>query len=223
LRTDLLVLVLVVIASSNNPRSSAQQNSKQSCDVPLVITRYVPSSRTVELVRDLGAKDLTVQLGGSPGTLESALVDSGPRRLALILDASRNVPNDEWTLETEMAASLVSHARPEDRFAFLLIGGDATASLLLSANEVEDRLQKLASSRPLAADASEKIYDSLLAAADRFNPPEFGDTIFLFGHPEDSGSSANVDQVSDVSLEKQVALLRDEFRRSAARQTPSGF
>lgn len=44
-------------------RVSAQNIQNHSCDVALVVTRFVPSSGAVELVGDLNAKDLTVKVG----------------------------------------------------------------------------------------------------------------------------------------------------------------
>jgi hypothetical protein len=52
----------------------------------VVVTRFVPSSGSVELVRDLGASDFTAQLGSVPATIAGASIDSGPKRIALILD-----------------------------------------------------------------------------------------------------------------------------------------
>ena len=202
---------------------SAQQVPNQSCDVPLVVTRYVPSSGAVELVNDLSAKDVTVHLDGLQGTVESLSVDNRAKRAALIIDASRSVSKDEWKLETEMAASLIGHARAEDRFALLLVGADAPTGPLLPANEIEDRLQALASNRPSAADPSERIYDSLLAAADRLNPPEFGDAIFLFGHPEDSGSSATADQILELVLRNKLRFYAMSFTDPLRGKLPPGF
>src|SRR5437660_11673395 len=65
------------------PQLSAQGNS---CDVPLVVTRFVAASGTVELVKDLTAKDLTVKAGSSPITVKNISVDAGSKRVALILD-----------------------------------------------------------------------------------------------------------------------------------------
>jgi hypothetical protein len=217
------LLALVVVLFLKTPQLSAQTSPKQSCDVPLVITRYVPSSGWVELVKDLGAKDLTVQVGGAPGNLEMAAVDTGPRRVALVLDASESVPNDEWALETEMAASLVSHARPQVRFAFFLVGTNVPASGLLSSNEVRDRLRAVASSRPLVAGSNERIYDALFAAANRFDPPQFGDALFLFGHPEDSGSTASPEQIEGLILKDRLRLYALSFTDPLRGKLPPGF
>jgi hypothetical protein len=62
--------------------SLAQQTPSESCDVPVVVTRFDAS------FQDLGTKDFVVRLGTTPVSLQSASVDRGPKRVALILDAS---------------------------------------------------------------------------------------------------------------------------------------
>jgi|GEM_PF-2457824 len=217
------LLALNFTILSNTPQSSAQQSPEQTCDVPLVVTPFVPASRTVELVKDLNANDLTVRVGNSPGKIVSASVDSGPRRVALVLDASRNVPNDEWKLEVEMAASLVEHARPEDRFGFLVAGTDIAIGPVLSSAEVGDLLREAMLSRPPVADSSEKIYDALLEAAHSLDPPAFGDALFLFGHPQDSGSKVSPDQLQELILTNRLRFYAMSFTDPLRGKLPPGF
>jgi hypothetical protein len=202
------------------PPLSAQENA---CDVPLVVTRFVASSGTVELVKDLTAKDLTVRVGGAPSAVENASVDGGGKRIALILDASKKVPKDEWKLETEMAISLSEHARPEDRFAFFLVGVDRPAGPLLTPGEVQKRVGEVASSRPDAADGSERIYDALLAAAKSLDPPQFGDAIFLFGHPKDSGSKATPEEIQELILKDRLRFYAMSFADPLRGKYPPRF
>lgn len=214
----LLTLLWVMVLTADHSQLSAQEAADRSCDVPVVISRFVASSRTVELVKDLGLTDFNVKIGGMPGTVEAATVDGGGKRIALILDASGKVPKDEWKLETEMAVSLVEHARPDDEFMLLLAGKEGPPATLMAPRELLERLKALASSRP-DADPSDRIYDALLIAAKSLEPPQFGDTIFLFGHPDDSGSKASAEQVEELILRSRLRFyamsftdpLRDEF------------
>jgi hypothetical protein len=68
-----------------------------------------------------------------------------------------------------------------------------------------ERLKQLAKHRPASAGVAETTYEALSAAAQRFEPPAFGDALFSFGHPDDSGSKATADQVREL-------LLRNRFR-----------
>ena len=183
---------------------------------------FVLASRTVELVPDLTAKDLTVMVGGSPSTVKNASVDTGSRRVVLILDASNRVSKEEWKLETEMAVSLIENARAVDRFALFLVGVDAPTGPLLPLGDVQAQLRKMGSSRPVA-DANERIYDAMLAAAKRLDPPEFGDAIFLFGHPDDFGSRATAEQVEELILRNRVRFYAMSFTDPLRGKLPPGF
>lgn len=206
---------------------SAQQLVAQpgttACDVPLVATRFDPKSRGMDLVKDLNVNDFEVKLGGAQGVLEGASVDSGPKRVALILDASRSVPRDEWTLETKMADRLLDHARPTDRFAIFLVGTDSPGGPLLPVKESKQRLKELGSSRPVVTDASERTYDALVAAANLFKPHEFGDVLFLFGHPEDSGSKAKLDELVELIWQDKLRFQAVSFADPLRGQVSTGF
>jgi hypothetical protein len=219
----LLAIWMTSVFIAISVQVSAQTNQDHSCDVPLVVTRFLPSSGAVELVKDLSVKDLTVKVGGLISSVENASIDRGGKRVALILDASKKIPQDEWTLETEMAVSLTGHARPEDKFALFLVGVDVPPGSLLAPSEVQERLKALASSRPDAPDGSEKIYDALLLAAKRLDPPEFGDAIFLFGHPDDSGSNANPEEVQELILSNRLRFYAMSFTDPLRGKVPRGF
>jgi hypothetical protein len=207
----------LAISFLQSSESFAQQVPAESCDVPVVVTHY-----DNELVQGLTPTDFSVHLGDIASTVDSASVDGGPKRVALILDASRNIPEDEWKLETEMAASFVGHARSKDRFAFLVIGAEGTAASLLSFDDVAERLQQLAGSRPAATEANERIYDALLTAVNRLDPPQFGDAIFLFGHHEDFGSATAPDHVLDLILKNRLRFYGMSFADPLAK-LPPGF
>ena len=204
-----MVLLALLLPFS---QSFAQQVGAGTCDVPVVVADY-----SNQLVRDLVPAEFSVSLAGARQPLDSASIDGGPKRIAIILDASENIPDDEWKLETEMAQSFVGNARPEDRFAFFVIGEGHTETSFLSANEVTARLQKLAGSRP-----TEKIYDALLSAVKRLDPPQFGDAIFLFGHHEDFGSEVDFDQIRERILRNKLRFYGMSFA-DPLKKLPPGF
>jgi hypothetical protein len=196
--------------------SLAQQTTTETCDVPVVVASY-----DNQLVRDLSPLDFSVQVGGAPVSVVSTEIDGGPKRIALILDASKNIPDDEWKLETEMAQSFVENARPEDQFAFVVVGAEGTAAAFLSPDDVTSQLRKLAASRPVSADATEKNFDAILAAANRLDPPQFGDAIFLFGHSVDAGSTADYDHVLELVQKNSLRFYGMSFADSLPK-LPSG-
>ncbi|MGA9526683.1 MAG: hypothetical protein WBS24_01070 [Terriglobales bacterium] len=180
----------IVLNSSHLP---AQNIQVETCELPVVVTDY--DNKTVQ---SLTPSDFSVRIDDAPTSVTTASIDAGPKRVAIILDGARSVPEEEWKWETHMAAELVKHARPNDQFALFVIGSVDTAATL-SSSELSDRLQHL------RANANERLYDALLSAAKRFDPPQFGDTIVLFGHPADSGSETSLDVLFDV-------MMKNEFR-----------
>ena len=203
-------------------RAFCQQSASVLCEIPVVVTRFNASSRTVELVKDLRVSDFEIRLDGGPRALESAAVDSSPKRIALILDTSKRVPEDEWTFEVQMAAKLTEYARPEDRFAIVLGGAEGVGMAFESPANTRQRLKKLKSSRPVAVDSA-RIYDALLAASSLLTPVRFGDTLFLFGRPEDSGSKADLNQITESILRNRLRLYGESFYDPLAAQLPSNF
>jgi hypothetical protein len=180
--------------------SPAQQGEKRTCDVPLVVTRFDPSSRKTVMVKDLGVSDLAVQLGTEWLSVESATIDDGAKRVALILDGGGRVSKEEWEMQTELAASFVEHGRRGDAFALLVAGSRSAPGPFEPAKKAGKRLRKLKSSRGASTNSNGSTYDALLAASNLLTPPRFGDSIFLFGRADDSGSAASLDQVQELVL-----------------------
>src|ERR1700690_239695 len=112
-----------------------------------------------------------------------------------------------------MASEFVKHARPGDQFAFSVIGAEASPAELLSSSQVLDRLQGLSSN------TNERIYDALLAAARRLDPPQFGDAVVLFGHHEDTGSETPASDLQNLMVKNGVRF----FAVSFANPLPPGF
>jgi hypothetical protein len=122
-----------------------------------------------------------------------------------------------------MAAILIGHARPDDRFLIVLIGQDDTTDGELSSSFAQERLKQLDKHRPAPAGVAEKTYDALFAAAQRFEPPAFGDALFLFGHPDDSGSKAIADQVRDLLLKNRFRFYAISFTDPLKGKLPPNF
>jgi hypothetical protein len=192
---------------------SAQQDSQQSCDVPLVVAGFNTQTReSNQMLLDLHSEDLVVHVRSDEGIVESMKLDGGPKRVALILDPSRNVPDEEWILEAEMAARMVEIARPDDRFLLFLEGIDGPQEQLLTPEETDRQLRSLTFARPSTSDSTGRVYDTLFNAVQRLDPPAFGDALILFGHTEDAGSKADPDQLLKLILRNRQRLLGFSFR-----------
>lgn len=187
------------------------QSNGRPCAVPLVVTRFDPATRTSRMVEGLVASNLNLTIDGKAVPVGSLSTDSGPKRVVLVLDASRNVRGVEWNLATETAATLVQNARQDDRFALILTGRETAPPPFQSPGEIQSQLNELRRNRPSTPNGSERNYDALKAAASSLNPPRFGDAIFLFGHPEDEGSTATFDQIKQAILEGGIRFYGLSF------------
>jgi hypothetical protein len=212
-----LLIAMCLLLPLPSLQSLAQQAPPESCDIPVVVTRFDTS------FQELSARDFLVHLGTIPVTLESATVDRGPKRVALILDASRYIPDNEWKVETEMAAVLVGYARPFDSFSLQLVGRENATQGLLSPTEAREQLRELWSSRPPRTDSSERVYDALFAAAKRLDPPQFGDALVLFGHMYDVGSKTASDRLLGLIMKGKLRILGFDFSDPLPTPLTPGF
>jgi hypothetical protein len=208
-----LLALFLALGFSQANQLLAKTRPQNSCDVPLVVFGWNRLTRTGNvLLKDLRPKDLLIQIGGGPGVVESLSVDDGPKRVVLILDASRNVPDEEWNLEAEMAARFVHNARPNDKFILLLEGADSGAARVLTPDEVNRQLSNLRNVRPVPAGSDEPLFDVLQSATQRLDPPAFGDAMVLFGHPEDGGSKTDPGQLQQIVLKHGLRLFGFSYR-----------
>jgi hypothetical protein len=61
--------------------------------------------------------------------------------------------------------------------------------------------------RPASADSEERIFDALLAAANRFDPPQFGDMVILVGRVVDSSSKTTLAELINLFLKNRLRFI----------------
>lgn len=207
-----LTLYLIAFLSIAGP-SFAQQKAIQSCDVPLVVGYW----------RKLHSKDLTVHLGTELVTVDNVSLDNGPKRVAVILDSSTQTSDEQWKVLLDITTDLVEHSRPQDTLSLFLVGAEDSDGPFLTTEDVRNRLRKFAlSSTPRSSpDTSERIYDTILAAATHLTPSKFGDVIVFLGHDRDSGSTVDWAQVQGLILRNRAAFYGLSFYNSKIRIIPS--
>jgi len=208
--------LVIALLACWQPTAPAQEVSSDICEIPVVVADY-----NNRLVRYLKPSDFSVRIAGEPSAISELSVDAGPKRIAIVLDSSSKVPQDEWKLQTEMAEETVSHARTGDEFFLAVSGSNSPSEAFLSSTELAARLRGLGASRPNSP-PNEQIYDALGEVARNFNPPKFGDTIFLFGHSRDSGSSTSFDALRHLILKNRLRFLAVSFEDRFA-ENPQAF
>jgi hypothetical protein len=210
------ILLSLLLFFATSAGLFAQQPSNESFDAPVVLTRvvtyFVPYDVTKqELAQDFGPDNFQVQVGGVAAQVESVLIENGPKRMVLVLDAGKPVPKDEYDENIYVAKALLAYARSKDRFTVLLVGSDAPTAKFISPGETKRYLEKLCAARPPTTEPGTRIYDTLLAAAKNLDPPQFGDVVILFGRLEDSGSKATMEDLSGAFVREKLRFFGISF------------
>jgi hypothetical protein len=111
-----------------------------------------------------------------------------PKRILLVLDASKGVKDDAWKIQTGVAIDLVETS-PRLSFALAFLNADEQAlDFGTPRGALQSKLTDLASARPKSSRSGEDVYGGLLRALSVFGPPQFGDAIFVFAGDRDSSS-----------------------------------
>lgn len=190
-----------------------------ACDFPFVATHY-DTNHEQTVVADIAPSDFSARLGDTYVTVRSAGIDPGPKQIGVVIDASRSIPDDEWERQIQLAANFIEHARPQDALFVFLAGVDVEPERVASPSATAERLRRLMFSHPPVSDATERNYDALLTTAISMQPPHFGDTLILFGHAEDAGSSASAVKLEDVILSNRMRFIVMSFSTATLGKSP---
>ena len=133
--------------------------------------------------------------------------DLSPKRMLLVLDASKNVNAEAWKIETSLSTFVIDGAPPQLSFGLVLLNADVPPLDFATPREsLYSRLKELSSTRPAKAKPSEEdTYGGLMGALRLFGTPQFGDTIFAFFGGADESGRVN------------PSLLRDSFAKQGVR------
>ena len=206
-------------ASASVPRGQPLTGASGPCDFPFVATHY-DANHAQTVIPDIDPADFSGRLNDTYVTVRSAGIDSGPKQVGVVIDASRSIPDDEWERQTELAANFIQRARPEDSIFVFLAGIDTEPERVASPSTTAERLRKLMFSHPPVSDSAERNYDALFATAASMQPPHFGDTLILFGHPGDVGSSVSADKLEDSILANRIRFIVISFSTTTFGKSP---
>jgi TonB family protein len=198
------------------PHGQPLTDAPSVCDLSFVATHYSETYQSQTVIPDIPPSDFSARLDTAYVNIWSAGIDAGPKRIGIVIDASRAIPNDEWERQIQLAANFIEHARPQDSLFVFLTSVDVAPEKVASPSATADRLRRLMFSHPSASDSTERNYDALLATGASMQPPRFGDTLMLFGHAEDIGSSTNSDRLQDLILKNRMRLIVMSFSTATA-------
>lgn len=210
------VIVLFGISAALATSTVAQQAGTSDCDIPVVPTHFQSSTNSQDVVPDLTAADFSVQVGNAAARIGGVAIDAGPKRIGMVIDGNSDVPDADWRIQAQMAASFLGNARKEDSFSLFIAGIDE-ASRATTMEDAATRLRGLANARPQATKSTEKIYDAIEAARSSMAPAKFGDTIVVFGRASDEGSSVTAGKLKSDLLRDRTRLIVFCFSCTLAR------
>jgi hypothetical protein len=156
------------------------------------------------LAQDFSPDNFQLRIAGAPIALHAVTLDKGPKRIAIVLDASTLVSPEDWQWQLESARKLLAFSREMDTFAFVLVSADTEVQGFVSRDRTKACLKRLRATRPVASDAAAKVYETLTTAAQLLDPPQFGDTVVFFGQGVDSGTSTQPDTLKHLFVQQRL-------------------
>jgi hypothetical protein len=165
------------------------------------------------LVAGLQPDIFRLSVSHQPLKVISSAVDASPRRVVILLHASRGVAGTPkaWDESRRLAENLV-HSAPRTRFALVLFaseiipmttGFDTTdEQMLAQLRGLPDTMDLLKRGRPGSA-----LRDAIFHAADFFGTPIPGDAIYLITDGVDKGSHTDIDAVRRELISRGIRLF----------------
>jgi hypothetical protein len=174
------------------------------CTISFPANVVVPDGR---LIRDLNASHFVAQGKHEPVKVVAATEDRGPRRILLVLETGRDVPERVRAAEYSIVADMLSEARPEDSFDLLTtrgpnkeVGfGQSRDAILVAVKELETNTD--------SKHHGNGVLDALMAAARWFDEPKIGDAILLMSMGLESEHHASFKQVRKELTDRQVRVF----------------
>jgi hypothetical protein len=197
-RIMFLAILICVIATAP---LIAQQPRRGACDIPAVSAsskKAAGGPQSPSVTPNVSVADFDVSLAGHKTALLAAALDESPKRIICVVDASKAIGEKEWELEMQRVRLLSEHARSADRFALVVMSALGGTHDFSAPEEFLERLGLLESAPPSPAEKGSKVYDALQAAIALFDPPHFGDAIFILSRGEDRGSHTNLTQIRNL-------------------------
>ncbi len=160
-------------AAPTSPNSASQSDTCLRQVIPLTPRSPAPA---------WDWHSLAITVGGKQVPIEAVSVSPHVPRIILLVDASgsmgpepgRSSPN--WGVGLRTAGFALDVAPPDSTVSLASFNEKDALGKFESRQEVEKELVALADQKPNHRTA---LYDALLSAASQFQPPQFGDTIFL--------------------------------------------
>jgi len=199
-------LLAATLASASQSTFAGQVNNQTAGCPPAIPVTVMLADGTAVIHLTPTAFDARVH--GHSANIVAFDEDLTPKRIVLVLDASRNVNAEAWRIETSVARFLVDGSPPQVRFALIILNAEAAPLDFTTEREtLKSRLAALVTSRPANPKLSEDIYGGLISALKLLGTRQFGDTMFAFLGGADDSHRAAVGAVQRAFVEQGVRLF----------------
>ena len=177
----------------------AQQSICKAVELPVGVI-----SVTGESFRGLNAEDFNGHIQKKSLGVKSLVYDDGPRRILIVLDASKKLSNDSRRAEGEMIETLLAGSRPEDSFA--LIHARGPGRVVKFTTDRGAITQEIGASG--ISDGKEfGILDAVMAGIEHFGTPQSGDAIVVIAADTEGNHKANAKTVARALDEHHIRMF----------------
>lgn len=202
------LLCLVISASA---RGQADPCRQRSVPISVIDEQGKP-------LHGLAATDFSAKFKGKQVRILSAQEDSHPPRVVVVLDSSGSMtlPEFKWRLALRLASEVLTNSPAHFHSGLIVFNDQIRVALPVQVNPqpARDALQAL----PLTYQKSDKtvggrtaLLDALMAAARMFDPPQFGDSIYVITDGSDNHSDATTDDVRAALARRGIRLFAEWF------------
>jgi hypothetical protein len=178
----------------------SQQTTCKTIDVPVGVI-----SASGDAFRGLAAEDFVGRIQKRSVTVKTLTFDDGPRRVLLVVDASKKLSNDSRKAENEMVRVLLASARPADTFAIMTARGSGQ-----DVNFSADRSAILeAVNHPAEGKRGKEpgVLDTVMAGIEWFGAPQSGDAIVVIAADLEGNHKANAGAVAKALAANHIRMF----------------
>lgn len=171
-------------------------------------------ANTGNLVSGLKASSFRAQFRGQPVKILSADLDTQPRRIVLLLDASGSMTAPEqgrWKIALSATKDAVEKLSPQDSVALLVFGSkiDVNIDFGQTRQVILQRLSELEPGEKAIPKGQRRtaLWDALLEGLKLLGSPQRGDVLYAVTDGGDNASSAHPKEVKRALLAAGVRLF----------------
>jgi hypothetical protein len=199
------LIALLFVTSLNLTNLPAQDSGCTTRTVPVSVVdeQWLP-------VQGLSAANFRGKLRGHDVEILSASIDTRPRRIVLLLDASGSMIGDGWETEKSLSEDLIRSAPPRASIAQMAFSETVldTADFARDPRALLERLAALVKvcEQPRKTRRT-ALYDAIASARGTLEVPDFGDVIYVVTDADDNKSRTKPKKVEDQLLTAGIRLF----------------